>query len=561
MLSDQGFFSLGKGAGKWIGFSALMLFINGAAYILEVFLIADFIGRLAEGRLQWDVIVPGLLLPMAAVLVVKAIASRLNSMFSYHATVRVKRSVRRRIFSKVEHLGPSYTDQSGTAELIANAIDGVEALEIFFGRFVPQLLYSLTIPLGLFFVTYRFYPAFAWIMLAAVPVIPLSMGLISRWAVRSMKGFWNDYQGLSALFLENLQGLVTLKLFNKSEKRMQEMEAKAWGFRNSTMELLRMQLTSISVMDTLVYGFAGLGIFLAVRGLYTGGLPVGGFFCLLVLSIEFFLPIRKLGSLFHAGVNGIQAGKKIASFLNSSVPQEPLDSHQMPKGSAIEFDQVTFSYSDDLPAVLIDADFKFDEGGTYGIAGSSGCGKSTLGRMILRFYDPVNGRIRLGGVPMHQIPRAELRRRITLVEARSYIFDGTLEDNLKLAVPDASSAMMLEACKAAGLGSLVREPEDLKKETGESGSKLSGGERQRLAIARAILLDPDVFVFDEAAGSVDAESEEIIKQTIYGLPKNKTVLIISHRMSMLDRVDRLLTIDSGKICDYNDACRSTMDVV
>lgn len=548
LLRKNGLLGLGRGAGRWIVLSSAMLFINGTAFIIEILLISRFIASGANlSRL------PLLLTALAAILIVKAGVSKFESRFSCRITLKVKYGIRDRIFTKIGKLGPAYVDHSGTAELVGNSLDGVEALEVFFGRFIPQLIYSLVIPLILFFVTHRIYPAFAWVLLAAVPVIPLSMGLISSWAAKSMRGYWDDYQGLSSLFLENLQGITTLKLFNRSEKRMDEMESKAWGFRNSTMELLRMQLTSISVMDTLVYGFAAVGIFMAIRGLYIGRLELDGFFILLMLSVEFFLPIRKLGSLFHAGVNGIQAGRKIAAFLSSDEPCGGRGGGERPEGSDIVFENVSFSYGEGLPNILSDTSCCFPAGGTYGIAGPSGCGKSTLGRMLLRFYDPEGGTIRLGGAALAEISRSELRRRITLVEAHSRIFDGTIEDNLRLAMPDAGVPQMLDACGSAGLGGneerrgLVNCSDDLKTRTGEGGSLLSGGERQRLAIARAVLLDPDIYVFDEAAGSVDAESEEIIKDTIYSLPAGKTVFIISHRMSMLEKADRLITIDEGRI--------------
>ena len=554
-LSKKGIIGLGRGSGGWICLSSLMLFINGAAYIGEVILIAFFIGNLGSGGIAYAGLLLRFLLSSAGIMLIKAAASRLGVVFSSRITTGIKMNIRSGIFDKVKRLGPAYLDSSGTAELISNTLDGVESLEIFFGRLIPQLIYSLIIPVLLFCITIGIYPLFALVMLCAVPVIPLSMIFIGKWAKRSMSGFWDDYQGLSSLFLENLQGIVTLKLFNKSGRRMEEMESRAWGFRNSTMELLRMQLTSITVMDTLVYGFAGVGIALAVFGLHSGGLTLREFFILLMLSVEFFLPLRKLGSLFHAGVNGIQAGKKINLFLDSPEPLQSPVNGEAPRGTDIVFENVSFSYKAGQPEILSDACFRFKAGQVYGILGPSGCGKSTMGRLLLRFIAPGAGIISFGGIDMSEIPRESLRRRITLVEANSRIFGGTIADNLRLAAPDACAEQMLSACRAAGLGGvgerrgLVEEAADLGRETGESGSRLSGGERQRLAIARAILLDPEVFVFDEASGSVDSDSEDIIRSTILNLPAEKTVFIISHRMSMLEGVDSLLTIEGGKIVE------------
>ena len=570
-MPEQGLPGLGKGCSGWIILSSMMLLAGGIAYIIEIRIIAGFINGINSAVSTGGASVPSMILellpPFFAVITVKAAVSKLEIFFSCRITLKLKNTVRKKIFEKIGRLGPGYADSSCTAALITNTIDGVEALEVFFGRFIPQLFYSLLIPFFLFFNTLRIDKLFSFVMLAAVPVIPVSMVLISRWAARSMNNFWNDYQGLSSVFLENLQGIMALKLFNRSEDRMRQMEDKAWGFRNTTMELLRMQLSSITVMDTLVYGFAGLGTFLAVRGLYLGRIGVAEFFILLMLSVEFFLPVRKMGSLFHAGVNGIQAGKKIVSFLDS--PEYIKDSQKgtMPSGSDIVFDAVSFAYADDLPEVLKSFSFEFFPGLVYGIAGPSGSGKSTFGRLLLRFHDPCIGRISFGGVPLDDIPLKELRKRITLVESACSIFDGTVESNLRLAKPSASAEEMLTACRRAGLSGdsgnfvLVRDEKDLGRKTGERGALLSGGERQRLAIARAILLDPDVFVFDEAAGSVDSESEEIIRQTILALRGGKTVFIISHRDSMFRDADMVLNLTEGRLVaakEYADQVAGTV---
>ena len=538
---------LGSDSKGWIILTSAMQFLNGATYILQIFIIAGFIESIYSGSFEADKVLWFFLI-LAGVLIVKAAASKLESTFSCRISLGVKYSIRKKIFKKIKILGPGYVNKSGTAEIITNSIDGVEAMENFFGRFLPQLIYSFIIPFILFAFTLPIFPVCAWVLLAAVPIIPISMVFISKWAAKSMTGYWNDYERLSSEFLENLQGIITLKLFDRTEKKLNNMKSRAWKFRNSTMELLRMQLTSITVMDTLVYGFAGVGIFLAIYGFNGGRVGIKGFIILLMLSVEFFLPIRKLGSYFHAGVNGIQAGKKIADFLESEEPVKELKQGRVPESSEIEFDNVVFSYGQKLPDILSGAAFRFSQGGVFGITGNSGCGKSTLGRMILRFHDPVSGEIRFGGLSLKQIPLKVLRERITLVDTRSWIFNGTIKDNLKMVRHEAGTGEMLDACRRAGLESLVKDSQDLLKQTGEDSSMLSSGERQRLAIARAILLDPDVFIFDEAAGSVDSVNEDIIKKTIYGLPADKTVFIISHRESMLDGVDDILTIRDGKIC-------------
>ncbi len=539
-MRKPSFLQLGREQRGRIVLASCMQLLGGGAYIAEIVLLS----RLIESRLLWQRFVLLLLI----VLLVKMTVSRLLAWFSANIALGVKYHIRQLIFRKVRELGPGYSDALPTASLIANVLDGVESMEIFFGRFLPQLLYSLIMPLVLFAVTLNIYPLFAWVMLAAVPVLPLSMMFISKWAVKSMGGFWTDFQSLSSVFLENIQGMLTLKLFNRSEQRSREMKEKAWEFRNATMELLRMQLTSITVMDTLVYGFAGAGILIGLLGFASGKVAFPAFFVLLMLSVEFFLPLRQLGSQFHAGVNGIQAGKQIAQFLQVSGLPAGDGEAALPSEWNVEFRNVSFAYSPDLPEVLSGVSMQFAPGKIYGISGPSGCGKSTMGRLLLRFHDPSSGSILYGGVPLSSIPPRQLRRHVTLVDTQSRIFDGTIADNLRLADETAETSRMVEVCRRAGLGALVKKEEDLQKKTGEGGALLSSGERQRLSIARAILLNPDVYVFDEAAGSVDAESEQIIRKTIYSLAGEKTVFIISHRMSMLEGVDEHYVIQGGRLC-------------
>ncbi len=596
-MSESSFLGLGRNQFWRILSAALMQIFNGCAYIAEII----FISNLISGRLDWQKFI----LLFLGVLFVKIAASRMLARFSWGISVGVKYGIRKKIFNKVRELGPGYSDSVPTAALIANVMDGVESMEIFFGRFLPQLVYSLIIPLVLFAVTLGIYPLFAIVMLAAVPVMPLSMMFISKWAVKSMDGFWKDFQGLSLVFLENIQGMLTLKLFNQSESRSGEMRERSWEFRNATMALLKMQLTSITVMDTLVYGFAGAGILIALFGFAAGKMGLSSFFVLLMLSVEFFLPLRQLGSQFHAGVNGIQAGRQIVKFLQKEGPDsaagsagnrpspqlrgegnqtdeenpsgegnqpdpalrnQPSEGNQsgeenrtskenqparatlQPSDWAVEFHNMSFSYGENLPNVLNNLSIRFEPGKIYGISGPSGCGKSTLGRMLLRFHNPTEGFISYGGVPLTSIPPGLLRQNVTLVDTKSRIFDGTIESNLLLADENADSTRMMEVCRKAGLISLVKIPEDLQKKTGEGGSLISSGERQRLAIARAILLNPKIYIFDEAAGSVDAESEQIIRETIYSLAGENTVFIISHRMSMLQGVDKHFVLQGGRLC-------------
>ncbi|MBN2651273.1 MAG: ABC transporter ATP-binding protein/permease [Spirochaetales bacterium] len=539
-------------ARRWIIFSAVVLFLKGLVYVVQVFAVAWILDGFvfADIEVAQIVIFAGV---TAGLICAKFGLSLLEARFSFKISAIVKTSVRSKIFTKVKQLGPGYTESSGTAALVTNAVDGVESMEVFFGRFVPQFFYSLIIPLVLLAIGSFINPVCSAVLLAAVPIIPLSMVFISKWAKRSMGNFWDGYQDLSATFLDNLQGMVTLKLFNKSEKRLQEMEAQAWGFRNSTMNLLKMQLTSITVMDTLVYGFAGLGIGVVLLYFFLGKISFFGAIVLLLLSVEFFLPLRKLGSYFHAGVNGIQAGKKINAFLETEPSVKDCGKVVASQGFDIVFDNVSFSYNREKEN-LRNVNFCFEQGKIYGIVGESGCGKTSLAHLILRFFEVKKGEIRLGGCNIADIPLNLLRQRVNLVTNSSAIFSGSIADNLRLGKADASSQQMVDVCNKVGLFHLIDTPDGLEKSVGEAGAMLSGGERQRLALARALLYDAQVYIFDEITGSVDAESEKIIKETIYSLRGEKTVLIISHRKAIVEGADDIVTIKNGEIVGQQEVC-------
>ncbi len=548
LVFNKKIWNLAKGSRKWIILTSIVLFVKGLLNIIQVIFISLFFYKASEGELNKESIIY-LTIALGIVTIFKSLASFAESRFAANAASFIKTSIRQEIFAKIKRLGPGYLDQAGTGEVSANTVDGVEAMEIYYSRFVLQLFYSLTIPLVLFALVATIDITCAVILLAAVPIIPASMVFISKWAKKSMGNFWKGYQNLSSVFLDNLQGMVTLKLFNKSGKRLEEMESQSWSFRNATMNLLKMQLTSITIMDTLVYGFAAAGISLAIFKFYSGAIQLNEAVILLLLSVEFFLPIRRLGSYFHAGVNGIQAGNKISQFLEAEEILDPKDPKPFPANSTLTVKEISYHY----PAapernILSRCNVTFESGKIYAIQGASGSGKSTLGRLLMRFHEPQSGEITVGDIPLWQLSLTELRKKITLIESKSMIFSGTIESNLKMAKPNATTKEMIAVCNRFGLGEFIgSDKAGLKKETGERGNKLSEGEKQRLALARSLLMDTPILILDEVTASVDAKSEDKILEAIQSLKGEKTVIIITHRDTMLKCADEIFTLEKEKL--------------
>jgi len=546
--------NLSQGSKLFIGLLSLVLILKEAVYIFQIYVVADFIQIIYLNSVVFAFQEVGeVLFHIIAFIfctLFRVLFSSIESFLSSKISSQVKIFVRKKIFSKILLLGPSYSDKFGTAEIVSNSIEGVESLELFFSKFLPQLFYSLLIPFILFGLALKINYIVAFFLLASVPVIPISMVFISKWAKKSMGNYWSGYEKLSSTFLDNLQGIVTLKLFNRSEKRLDNMRKDAWNFRNLTMNLLKMQLVSITIMDTFVYGFAGISILLIVISLYKNVILLNGAIVLLLMSIEFFLPIRKLGSLFHAGVNGIQAGRRISDFLILEEPCKDFDGFYSLSSYDIYFDSVSFSY-DNRHRVFGNCSYNFQVGNVYGIMGSSGSGKSTLANLLLKFYKISEGSIKIGGVSIYDISQLDLFRIMTFVGSESTIFDGTIRENLQKVGVNIGNKDMIDACRKVGLN--IEGGLGLDKPVGEHGSMLSGGERQKLAIVRALLIDPKIFIFDEITASVDYENEQIIRDTIFNLPKDKIVLIISHRKELLEGADVLLTVNDGRLVESSSS--------
>lgn len=538
---------LAHGSRKWIALCVLTEFVSLVSNIIIVITVAGLIEKSILESVSIVDVTTGLMVILAAILL-RYLFIRIKGNLSYLCSSGIKSSLRGSIYRKLLELEMDSTRSAGTSSIVAASVEGVEALEVYFSRFLPQLFYSLFAPVLLFAVISRYSQMAAMAMFFCVPIIPLSIVAVMRRARKQMRNFWKDYERLGAYFLESLQGLTTLKVFSRDFEREGLLQEKSWTFRNSTMKVLSLQLSSITVMDLIAFGGIAAGILIAVLFPTTSSRSISAAVIVLVLSSEFFVPLRILGSYFHAAMNGVAAADRIFELLNARIDR-PAAVSSAPLSSEIIFKNVSFSYDSQRP-ILRDISFSMPIKGITAIVGKSGSGKSTLTNLLLGFNQPQTGQIIFGGCDIGTIERKDLRRRITLVPQNSYMFSGTVRYNLQMSRKEASEDEMLEALHMSGFLSVLKEfPEGLDTQVGERGSRLSGGQRQRLSLARSILLDADVYVFDEVTSNVDVESENHIMKAIHELSKRKSVLIVSHRLYAIKEADNILVLEQGRLID------------
>ena len=475
------------------------------------------------------------------------VCDRRASYASYRASVDVKRILRDRIYSKLLRLGAAYREKVTTSEVVQMAAEGVEQLETYFGKYLSQLFYSLLAPVTLFAVLSFINWKASLVLLICVPLIPVSIVAVQKIARRLLNKYWGIYTELGDSFLENLQGLTTLKIYRSDEKKAEEMDEESQKFRQITMKVLTMQLNSTSVMDIIAYGGAAVGMIVTLSEFTKGNLSVHGALMLILLAAEFFIPLRLLGSFFHIAMNGMAASDKIFALLDLPEPEpksEWLDGMEMD----IEFSGVHFSYEADRE-ILKGVDMEFPAGSFTSIVGASGCGKSTAAAILMGRNQGYSGSVTIEGKELSDIQEESLMDQITLVSHNSYLFKGTVEDNLRMGSPDASEEEMKEALMKVNLWGFLRSQQGLQTPILEKGSNFSGGQCQRLAIARALLHDTPVYIFDEATSNIDAESEEMIMDVIHQLAETKTILLISHRLANVVKSDRIYMMKDGCVAE------------
>ena len=540
--------SLSKESQKYVYLTVLM---NWISIICNIGIVL-FVGNIIDKLFNKDFNIGAYALYIGLLISIRFICNYMSGSFSYKSSANVRKSIRESIYKKLLKLGVNYNDTISTSSIVQISVDGVEALEIYFGRYLPQLFYSLLAPLTLFVVIAQISLKAAIVLLVCVPLIPISIASVMKFAKKLLSKYWGIYTNLGDSFLENLQGLTTLKIFDLDEEKNHEMNKEAETFRNITMKVLSMQLNSITIMDLIAFGGAAIGIIIAINEFSKGNITVGSAVVIILLSSEFFIPMRLLGSFFHVAMNGIAAADKIFALLDTKVEEEkPLSQSDKDKlkDISISIKNVDFSY-DEERQVLHNVNIDIENKSMVALVGESGCGKSTITNLLLKLNKVQKGEILLNGINLNDIPFDELRQKISFISHSSYIFNSTIEENLRMGKDNASKEELYAALKKANLYDFVMSL-DKKLETpvGENGSFLSGGQKQRLALARMILTNAEVYIFDEATSNIDVESEDSILETIYELSKEKTVIIISHRLANVKGADKIYVLDKGKIAE------------
>ena len=531
-------------AKKYIVYTILWQWLALLSQVFAVFSIANLMERVVYRAVTVQSI-ELTVVTLAIVIVLRFVCERMGAKSSYLACVDVKRILREKIYEKMLKLGASYSEQVSSSEVVQVSTEGVEQLETYFGKYLPQLFYSLIAPVTLFIILCRVSLKASVILLICVPLIPISIVVVQKIAKKLLNKYWSIYTGLGDSFLENLQGLTTLKIYQADQQKADEMDVESQNFRRITMKVLTMQLNSTSVMDIVAYGGAAIGMVVAVTEFLKGNLTISGTLCIVLLASEFFLPLRLLGSFFHIAMNGMAASDKIFKILD--LPEPEAGAKTLPEGALdISLSDVHFSYEEDRE-ILKGINLNLPAGSFVSLVGKSGCGKSTIAGLLSAKNRGFSGEITIGGVPLSEVNETNLMEHVVLVRHNSYLFKGTVEENLRMAKPDATEAEMNEVLQKVNLLGFLQTQDGLQTKLLEKAGNLSGGQCQRLIIARALLKNAEVYIFDEATSNIDIESEELIMQVIHELAKTRTVLLISHRLANVVKSDQIYFLKDGEI--------------
>ena len=531
-------------AKKYIVYTILWQWAALLSQVLAVFTIADLLERVVYRAVTVPVIERTILI-LVLVVIIRFVCEWMGARSSYLACVDVKRILREKIYDKMLKLGASYSEQVSSSEVVQVSTEGVEQLETYFGKYLPQLFYSLIAPVTLFIILCRVSLKASVILLICVPLIPISIVVVQKIAKKLLNKYWSIYTGLGDSFLENLQGLTTLKIYQADQQKVDEMDVESQNFRRITMKVLTMQLNSTSVMDIVAYGGAAIGMVVAVTEFLKGNLTISGTLCIVLLASEFFLPLRLLGSFFHIAMNGMAASDKIFKILD--LPEPETGAKILPEGALyISLKDVYFSYEEDRE-ILKGINLNLPAGSFVSLVGESGCGKSTIAGLLSAKTRGFSGEITIGGVPLSEVNETNLMEHVVLVRHNSYLFKGTVEENLRMAKPDATEEEMNAVLQKVNLLGFLQTQDGLQTKLLEKAGNLSGGQCQRLVIARALLKDAEVYIFDEATSNIDIESEELIMQVIHELAKTRTVLLISHRLANVVKSDQIYFLKDGEI--------------
>lgn len=457
----------------------------------------------------------------------------------------VKKDLRERIYNKIVRLGVRSTDGMSMAGLTQISMEGVEQLDLYYSSYIPQFFYAMIAPVILFCVTVWIDWRVALVLIACVPLIPISIIAVSKYAKKIFAKYWNKYTAMGDCFLDRVQGLTELKIFKADEAEHIKMNETSEEFRKITMKVLVMQLASTTIMDLVAYGGAGIGVALALISVIKWGLSPFFALFLILIAVDFFLPLRAFGSAFHVAMNGASAGKKILSLLEQP---DPIWGEEKVTDTSLKIENVTFSY-DDRRDVLKNINMSFPKKGMTAIVGESGCGKSTIVNMLFGAFRPKSGKVTAGGKPIETLSRENYYAHIAVVSYNTYIFNETVRDNFLLANRNVTDEEIYSALEKVNLSDFIRKNGGLDKVVTEDAANISGGQKQRLALAVNLAASKDIYLFDEATSNIDIESEAIIMANIKELSENKSVIVISHRLANVAPADFIYYLKSGEVAE------------
>lgn len=527
---------------RYVAANVALQWCSLAANVAMMTGIAKFIASLDNPSINGGQMV---LLALGA-LAVRFLCTTASARMSYLASKEVKKTLRSKIYEKLLRLGISYRENVNTSEVVQVAVEGVEQLETYFGGYLPQLFYALLAPLTLFvYLSFINLPS-ALVLLFCVPMIPMAIMGVQRFAKKLFKKYWGQYASLGNSFLENLQGLTTLKIYQADERKGEEMNVEAEEFRKITMRVLTMQLNSITIMDIIAYGGAALGMIVAISQFTKGRINLEQGLLIILLSADFFIPMRLLGSFFHIAMNGMAASDNIFRLLD--LPEHPQKDGKVPEDCSMICSDLSFSYDPTRP-ILKKVNLKFPKGSFTALVGESGSGKSTVSSILMGRNKGYTGSVKIGGVELSQIDEHNLMQNFTYISHQSYLFKGTVRDNLLMGKADATDEELWAVLDRTNLADFLKSEKGLDTLLNEKASNLSGGQCQRLALARALLHDSPVYIFDEATSNIDVESENDIMAEIHELAKTRTVILISHRLANVTAADQIYVLQEGHLVE------------
>ena len=540
---------------RYIAGNVLCQWISLVANLVMMVWVTNLLASLFTGTLDQGTLLATLGVAAGAV-VVRCLCTTFSSRMGYLASSAVKKTLREKIYGKLLRLGSSYQEKVNTSEVVQVAVEGVDQLETYFGSYLPQLFYAVLAPVTLFVVLAPVSLPAAVVLLVCVPLIPVAIVAVQRWAKKLLARYWGQYTALGDSFLENLQGLTTLKIYQADGFQQEEMNRQAEKFRKITMKVLTMQLNSITIMDLIAYGGAALGMILSVTQYRSEQVTLAECLLIIVLAADFFLPMRLLGSYFHIAMNGMAASEKIFRLLD--LPEAPMPEGDVPQEAGFRCRDLRFSYQADRE-VLHGINLDILVGSFTAIVGESGCGKSTVASILMGRNRGYRGTVTVGDQELSHIREDHLLEHVTYVGHQSYLFQGTVRENLRMGCPTADETQMWAVLERVKLADFLRGEKGLDTPLLERAANLSGGQCQRLALARALLHNSPVYLFDEATSNIDMESENAILAEIQALAQTKTVLLISHRLANVAWADHIYVMEQGNVVEqgtHEELCQA-----